>query len=62
MWTNGTGIVAGHHYVLLVVTFFEIFAESFAYNLAKYWAGKASSSLDMASPGNGATLNSITVR
>lgn len=60
-WTNGTAMKSGHRYALVVNLSF--FAESFAiaYGLAKPWSASAVASLNMATLGNGATLNSITI-
>lgn len=61
MWTNGTDMVATHHYMLFIDLFFEVFSEADAYNEAYHWNGAAAASMNMATSGNGAKLNSVTV-
>lgn len=61
MWTNGTNMVRGHHYVLVFNVFIDSGASVSWYNVAKHWTASASSSLKMSGTGLGATLGSITV-
>lgn len=62
MWTNTTNMVGTHRYVLIVAMFFEVFAEAGAYNVLGHWSGSAAASLNMATLGNGAKLNSVTIK
>jgi len=61
LWTNGTMMVKGHHYVLIVSLY--VYGEAFAdqANLLGPWSGSALATINMATLGNGATLNSLTV-
>jgi hypothetical protein len=61
MWTNGTNMVRTHHYMLFIDMFFEVFSEADAYNVAGHWHGAAAASMNMATLGNGATIQRITI-
>ncbi|MCI4330492.1 MAG: hypothetical protein L3K19_01415 [Thermoplasmata archaeon] len=61
MWNNGTNMVKGHHYVLYVSLSDDKEAYADAYNLLGHWAGSASASINMATLGNGAKLNSVAI-
>jgi hypothetical protein len=60
-WTNGTSMRAGHHYALLVTVSFFVEAFAIAYGLTTPWVASASASLNMATLGNAARLNSISI-
>jgi hypothetical protein len=61
LWNNGTNMVRAHHYVMVVEIY--IYADAYAEqaNLLGHWSGSAVASVNMATLGNGATLNSITI-
>lgn len=61
LWTNGTHMVKTHHYILIVEIY--IYADAYAEqaNLLGPWSGSAVSSVNLATLGNGATLNSVTI-
>ncbi|MCI4331330.1 MAG: hypothetical protein L3K19_05730 [Thermoplasmata archaeon] len=61
LWNNGTHMVKSHHYVLVISVYFstEAFAEQA--NLLGPWAGSAVASMNGATLGNGATLNSVSI-
>jgi hypothetical protein len=61
MWSNGTNMVRGHHYVLVVTVSDDKLAFVYQYNLAKTWIASAFSSINMATGANGAKLNSVTI-
>lgn len=60
-WTNGTGMKTADHYAL--VGSVEAFVEAFVHEdgLKARWAASASASINLATLGNGAKLNSITI-
>jgi hypothetical protein len=61
LWTNGTNMVKTDHYALTVSM--SISAEGFgeSANLLGPWSGSGSASVNLATLGNGATLNSVTI-
>jgi hypothetical protein len=61
MWTNGTNMVRGHHYVLDFQVGTTFLADAGATNLATAWAGSSVGSLNWGTLGNGAKLDSITI-
>jgi len=61
MWNNGTNMVKSHHYVLIVQIYCNAGAFAESANLLGPWAGSGTASLNMATLGNGATLNSVTI-
>jgi len=61
LWTNGTSMVRGHHYVLLLSVSDDKEAYAYQINELGFWAASASASINMATLGNGARLNSITI-
>jgi hypothetical protein len=61
MWTNGTNMVATHKFVLIIALSQSHSAYVQRYNLLAAWAAGASASTNMATLGNGASLNSITI-
>jgi hypothetical protein len=62
MWANGTGMVKTDHFELVVG--FYVYASSYAStaSLARPWHAGAGAAVDLTAFGNGAVLNSITVR
>jgi len=61
MFTNGTNMVRGHVYVLIVTVSDDKNAYVAAYNVKGLWAASAAAAVNMAPPSNGAKLNSITI-
>ncbi len=61
LWNNGTAMVAGHHYLLVVSMGVSATAYASMSNLKAAWTASATASINMASLGNGATLNSVTI-
>jgi hypothetical protein len=61
LWSNGTAMVKGHHYILIlnIYVYSDVFAEKA--NLLGPWSGSAASSINLATLGNGATVNSVTI-
>jgi hypothetical protein len=61
MYTNGTNMVRGHVYVLIVTISDDKNAYVTAYNEKGHWTASAAAAVNMAPPSNGAKLNSITI-
>lgn len=61
LWTNGTMMVKGHHYAVVLSLYIgcSVFAEK--YNVIGPWAGSASGSVNMGTLGNGMVLKSVTI-
>ena len=61
LWNNATGMVAGHHYLMLVNLVISATSYAFMYNLKVPWVASASAGIDMATLGHGARLVSLTI-
>jgi hypothetical protein len=61
IWTNGTNMVKGHHYVLVISLYIDHGAFVGWKNVAKKWVGAAAASITMSGTGNGAKIASVTV-
>jgi len=61
LWSNGTNMVRAHHYVVIVEVFMYIDSYAEKANLLGPWTGSSSGTLNLATLGNGATLNSISI-
>ncbi|MCI4330464.1 MAG: hypothetical protein L3K19_01265 [Thermoplasmata archaeon] len=60
-WTNGSYMVKSHHYVLVISLYLYTYAFADQLNLLHPWAGTSVATVNMATLGNGATLQSITI-
>jgi len=61
MWTNASYMVKTDRFVLEMSIYLTTSADSVGYNLVKFWPASATSVLDLASGGNGAKLDSLTI-
>jgi hypothetical protein len=61
MWTNGTNMIKGHHYLLVITVSDDKSAYAYDYNTLGFWAASASASINLSTLGNGARLNSVTI-
>ncbi|MCI4331329.1 MAG: hypothetical protein L3K19_05725 [Thermoplasmata archaeon] len=61
LWNNGTNMVKSHHYVLIITVYVNTDAFAEQANLLGPWTGNAIATLNAATLGNGATLNSISI-
>ncbi|MCI4368708.1 MAG: hypothetical protein L3K09_04005 [Thermoplasmata archaeon] len=61
LWTNGTGMVATHHYLLTVGISISASCYTSMWNVKSLWKASANASINMAGPSHGAKLNSVTI-
>jgi hypothetical protein len=61
LWTNATGMVAKHHFALLISIDVNVGSYAQAVSLSVPWAGIAKASISLAAPNNGASLSSISI-
>ena len=61
MWTNGTNMVKTHHYAIILTESVYAGAYAYAYNINAHWNAAASAMINMATLGNGARVNSVTI-
>jgi len=61
MWTNGTNMIKTHHYALILSI--SVSADTYAeyYHTLTHWAASAVGMVNMATLGNGAKINSVTI-
>jgi len=61
LWSNGTSMVKGHHYILIMSVYASVDSFAAQANLLAPWSGSAASTINLATLGNGVAINSVTI-
>ncbi|MCI4331257.1 MAG: hypothetical protein L3K19_05365 [Thermoplasmata archaeon] len=62
MWTNGTKMVSGDRYGLIVTISTDVDASTWSSNLVTPWFAVNAASINMSTLGNGAVLSSLVIK